>query len=72
MSAVQANCLCWCGFEHRNNHGNHAYRCVPFNDMKVWPELLALFLACGCDPSKGEVGIVLTDDFVRLQRAHQT
>lgn len=58
--------LCWCGFSMKHNNST-AYRCLPFSVLKERPELRQAFLACGCDPSRGEVGIVLNDS---IQRAN--
>ena len=54
--------LCWCGFSHRRNHHITAYRCLPFSLIESRPELETMFMACGCDPKRGEVGIVLESD----------
>ena len=54
--------LCWCGFSHRGNHNSTAYVCQPFSVLKDRPELEQAFRACGCDPSRGEVGIMLERD----------
>lgn len=51
--------LCWCGHAFRHNQHHTAYRCLPFSLIDDKPELRAQFLACGCDPKRGEVGIVL-------------
>lgn len=53
--------LCWCGFAHRGQNLT-VYRCVPFSILQERPELDAAFRACGCDPERGEVGIVLERD----------
>ena len=56
--------LCWCGSSHKLNHNMTAYICKPFALLESRPELLAAFLACGCDPKRGgEVGIMLERDF---------
>ena len=51
--------ICWCGFGHRNNPTG-AYQCRPFSVIADSPELdwASLFRACGCEPGRGEVGIV--------------
>jgi hypothetical protein len=59
--------VCWCFFSHRGNHDT-AYRCLPFSILEETPELREAFMACGCDPKSGEVGIVLEADFRRLRR----
>lgn len=53
--------LCWCGFSHRMNLDN-AYICLPFSILQDRPELASAFRACGCDPGRGEVGIMLARD----------
>lgn len=60
-SAMGPEVLCWCGFSHRGNRDN-AYTCQPFSVLKERPELLSAFRACGCDPDRGEVGIMLERD----------
>lgn len=61
--------LCWCGFSHRGNRDN-AYTCQPFSVLKDRPELLSAFRACGCDPERGEVGIMLERD-LRSNAPHE-
>jgi len=61
------DCLCWCGFFHKHNHHLKAYQCLPFSILKDKPELRNNFKACGCDPERGEVGIVLIET-MREQR----
>lgn len=51
--------LCWCGFSMRQNMGTTAYQCLPFSILETRPELRNAFLSCGCNPERGEVGIVL-------------
>lgn len=67
-SGMSANVLCWCGYSMRLNHGRTAYRCLPFSVLKEHPEWRQAFLACGCDPTRGEVGIVLEDSIQRLRQ----
>lgn len=50
--------LCWCGMSHKNQNMT-AYRCLPFSVIAEHPEMEHAFLKCGCDPKRGEVGIVL-------------
>ena len=57
-------CLCWCGLTHRNQ-STPAYMCLPFSIIEDRPELREAFLACGCDPARGEVGIILERDLHR-------
>ncbi len=59
-SGMGPEVLCWCGFSHRQNRTT-AYRCLPFSILKERPELEQKFRACGCDPTRGEVGIVLEE-----------
>ena len=61
-ASMDPKALCWCGFSHRGNHNSTAYACVPFSILKDRPELAAAFGACGCDPKRGEVGIMLERD----------
>ncbi len=63
-SGSGADALCWCGFSHRGNRTT-AYVCRPFSILKTRPELEAAFRACGCDPRRGEVGIMLEEDLRR-------
>lgn len=56
--------LCWCGMTHKNQTIS-AYRCLPFSVIKKEPDLKTLFLKCGCDPTRGEVGIVLERDLLK-------
>ena len=51
--------LCWCGFGHKHNQSG-SYNCLPFSILEKRPELKEAFRSCGCEPGKGEVGIVLT------------
>ena len=37
--------------------------CKPFSILRDMPELEQAFKACGCDPARGEVGIMLERDF---------
>ena len=62
VAASGPEALCWCGFSHRSNHHITAYRCLPFSLIESRPELELMFKACGCDPKRGEVGIVLESD----------
>lgn len=59
--------ICWCGFNHRNQN-LPAYRCLPFSILKEKGFLRDAFMACGCDPERGEVGIVLDRDIYRLSK----
>lgn len=59
--------LCWCGFNHRMQNAT-AYQCVPFSVLEERPELKAAFAACGCDPKRGEVGIMLERDFLKKEK----
>lgn len=58
--------LCWCGMKHRNQNES-AYICISFEKIKEYPEYLNAFRNCGCDPVRGEVGIMLRNDFNRIQ-----
>lgn len=65
-SSMGPDALCWCGFNHRGQHIT-AYRCVPFTALKTDPEraakLLRAFRACGCEPGRAEVGIMLETEY---------
>lgn len=50
--------LCYCGLSFKNQHLTE-YRCLPFSIIEEYPKMKDAFLACGCDPTRGEVGIVL-------------
>lgn len=67
QSAMGPDALCWCGFHHRMNHNATAYVCVPFSALKDRPAaaqaLTNAFRSCGCDPGRGEVGIMLERDY---------
>ena len=63
-SAMGPDALCWCGFSHKHNSVT-AYVCLPFTVLDTVPELLAGFRACGCDPKRGEVGIMLERDYAK-------
>jgi hypothetical protein len=61
-ASMGPSALCWCGFSHRQNHGDHGYICLPFSILAERPWLEDGFRACGCDPKRGEVGIMLVRD----------
>lgn len=63
-SDMSAACVCWCGFAHRGQHDT-AYRCLAFREAEGKPALLEALAACGCQPGRGEVGIVLEKDLRR-------
>lgn len=66
-SSMGAESICWCGFHHRMNHNATAYMCVPFSEIEARPEskqaLINAFRSCGCEPGRGEVGIMLARDY---------
>lgn len=66
-SALGPDVLCWCGFHMRGNHHLSSYRCLSFAVLEKTPELEAAFKACGCDPKRGEVGVVLEADYRRAR-----
>lgn len=66
-SSMGPDSLCWCGFHHKHNHTMQAYRCLPFTILEERPELKRAFLACGCDPTRGEVGVILERDLVEQE-----
>jgi len=43
---------------------------MPFSILEEKPFLKEAFLACGCDPTRGEVGIMLEADLYRLTKEH--
>ena len=57
--------LCWCGFSHRQQSAN-SYQCVPYSILRDRPTVSAAltnaFRACGCEPGRGDVGIMLERD----------
>ena len=55
---MTASELCWCGMHHRNNSLN-PYICLPFSILHEKPDLKNAFLSSGCDPDRGEVGVIL-------------
>ena len=57
-AALGPDALCWCGMRHKNQHET-AYKCLPFSMIEEFPALEQAFRSCGCDPLRGEVGIVL-------------
>ncbi|HEX7324310.1 MAG TPA: hypothetical protein VF292_03010 [Rhodanobacteraceae bacterium] len=66
-SGTGPDVLCWCGFAHRQQNAG-AYRCLPFSVLTAHPELEPAFRACGCDPQRGQIGIVTVADLQRLIR----
>lgn len=62
-SGALPDVLCWCGLSHRGNAHVTPYVCLPFSILESRPELEPAFRACGCDPQRGEVGIMLERDF---------
>lgn len=76
MTGMGAAVLCWCGFSMRGNRAT-AYTCVPFSLIKEKPDiaqaLINSFRACGCEPDRGEVGIMLEKEYrAALQPAQRT
>jgi len=59
------NEICWCGFSYRQQNLN-PYKCLSFRILEEHPELLPAFQACGCEPGRSEVGIVLETDYRAL------
>lgn len=64
-SSTGPNAVCWCGHQRRGQNAM-AYVCQPFSVLEQNPDLLAAFLACGCDPKRGEVGIMLERDYRKV------
>jgi len=58
--------LCWCGFSHRGNHHLTAYKCVSRNELVGNPALESAMRACGCDPDRMEISIVLEKDYMEI------
>ena len=67
-SSMGPSALCWCGFEMRGQR-THAYVCLPFSIIKENPAYKNMFSRCGCNPDSksAEVGIVLTDDLLKMR-----
>lgn len=63
--------LCWCGLEMKGNRTT-AYICLPFSILDERPWLKQGFAACGCDPERGEVGIMLESSFRSLNETAAT
>jgi len=61
-AAMGPDALCWCGFSHRLNNAT-AYVCKPFSILAEHPQLASAFAACGSDPKRGEVGVMLERDW---------
>lgn len=72
-TAMGPDVLCWCGFSHRGNHHMTVYQCVPFSILKAMPDkaqaLTNSFRACGCEPGRSEVGIMLEKEYREALRA---
>jgi hypothetical protein len=51
-----------------------AYVCQPFSVLKEVPELLEAFRSCGCEPGRGEVGIMLESSYrsILLEKRNKT
>jgi len=60
---------CWCQMTMRMNEHDRPYRCFPFSVLAEFPKLEHGFRACGCDPARGEVGIMTFADYNRLMRS---
>jgi hypothetical protein len=58
--------MCWCSMSHRGQTDT-PYRCLPFSILKEHPEYEVAFRACGCDPKRGEVGVVLNAQLRDIQ-----
>jgi hypothetical protein len=66
---LSASVLCWCGQKHKHNNMT-AYVCRPFSILEERPYLKELFLECGCDPTRGEVGIMIEKRYYDLCREY--
>lgn len=60
--------ICWCGLKMRGQTSDPAYQCLPFSILEDKPWVREAFLACGCDPDRGEVGIVLISQMNDLRK----
>lgn len=59
--------VCWCGQEmRRNNHLPGKYMCLPFSILEEKPWLKTAFLSFGCDPERGDVGIMTREEYQRM------
>jgi hypothetical protein len=61
-ASMGADSLCWCGFLLRGQSAR-SYVCKPFSILKEHPEFEPAFRACGCEPGRQEVGIMLERDY---------
>jgi len=61
-SSTGPDSLCWCGFNVKNNRLPQ-FICLPFSILETKPYLRQVFFSYGCDPSKGEVGIMTKDAY---------
>lgn len=68
-SSTSPSAVCWCGFSHWSNSSG-AYKCLPFKVITDYPDLAfrltEAFLACGCNPTRGEVGVMLAQDWHKI------
>jgi len=69
-SSMSGNDSCWCRFGHKGQT-NNAYMCLPFSILGEHPYLRAAFLECGCNPDRGEVGVVLRATYNTLHTQAQ-
>ena len=65
--------ICWCGQQFRNSRpSSRNYICLPTNIREKYPEVRELFesafRACGVDPDRVEVGIILFRDYNLIMR----
>lgn len=73
---MDPSALCWCGFKHKGQGGQPPYVCMRTSlveDVKKMEdgekkakELEQALKACGIDPAKTQVGILLTSDYSRI------
>ena len=61
--------ICWCGHKHRMQ-SSRGFRCLPFSIIEKYPAFADAFRKCGCEPTKGEVGIVRADDYKAIRKGH--
>lgn len=64
--------VCWCGQRFRGSGNDLVYRCLSTRVMEEHPEVRELFeqafRACGVDPDRVEVGVVLLRDYNLIMR----
>jgi hypothetical protein len=59
--------VCWCGFGHRGGMEG-SYACASWAEAEKDPVIAQAMRACGCDPQRGQVGVMLLEHARRLRR----